>query len=80
MTLAPSGIVLRECSLHVRGDRRWIGLPSKPQLDTEGWHRVDSGTQKKLYTPIVEVTGKAERERFQKAALAAVDKLLGCKS
>jgi hypothetical protein len=77
LTLTPSGIVLRECSLHIRGVKRWIGLPSKPQLDSAGQHRTDPATGKKLYSVIVEVAGRIERERFQKSALAAVDQLLG---
>jgi hypothetical protein len=77
LKLSPSGIVLRECSLHeAKDDRRWIGLPSKPQIGEDGRHRTDPTTSKKLYTPIVEVAGKNERERFQAAALAAVDRLL----
>jgi len=37
----PSGMELRECSYHRQGDKRWIGLPGKPQIDQEGRHRVD---------------------------------------
>jgi hypothetical protein len=77
LRLEPSGIVLRECSLHVNGEKRWIGLPSKPQIDAEGRHRQDPASGKKLYVPIVEITGTAERERFQKVALEAIDRLLG---
>jgi hypothetical protein len=76
LTLAPSGIVLRECSLHEKDGKRWIGLPSKPQLDPEGRHRIDTAG-KRMYVPIVEIAGKDERARFQQAAVAAVDKLLG---
>jgi hypothetical protein len=76
-TLSPSGIVLRECSLHQHpSGRRWVGLPSKPQIDPEGRVRKNPNG-KTLYAPVVEIVGKAERERFQTAALAAVDKLLG---
>lgn len=75
--LAPSGLVLRECSLHERDGKRWIGLPSKPQLDAEGRQRKDPATGKGLWVPVVEIAGKEERERFQTAALAAVDRLLG---
>jgi hypothetical protein len=77
LTLSPSGLVLRECSLHVKGEKRWVGLPSKPQLDAEGKHRIDQATGNKLYTPITEFTGTEARRKFQAAALAAVDKLLG---
>jgi hypothetical protein len=72
----PSGLVLRDCSVHQQGARRWIGLPGRPQIDTEGKHRTDSATGRKLYTPTVEIPDPARRERFQAAALAAVDRLL----
>ncbi len=75
--LAPSGLVLRECSLHERDGKRWIGLPSKPQIDAEGRQRKDPTTGKGLWAPIVEIAGKDERAQFQQAALAAVDRLLG---
>jgi hypothetical protein len=77
LTLAPSGIVLRECSLHEKDGKRWISFPSKPQLDTEGRHRTDPNTRKKLYASIVEIPDRAAREQFQGAAIQAVDKLLG---
>jgi hypothetical protein len=72
----PSGIVLRDCSLHVQGEKRWIGLPGRPQLDPEGRQRIDL-VGKKLFAPTVEIPNPARRERFRKAALAAVDRLLG---
>ena len=77
LTLSPSGIVLRDCSLHERDGKRWIRLPGRPQLDSEGRHRKDPATGKALWLPVVEIKGKAERERFQNTALAAVDKLRG---
>lgn len=77
LKLSPSGIALRECSLHEKDGKRWIGLPAKPQIDSEGRHRKDPTTGKGLYTAIVEITGKDERERFQEASLAALDCLLG---
>ena len=61
--------------MHASGDRRWIGLPSKPLLDPDGRHRVDAD-DKKQYVPVVEIPDRGIRERFQTAALAAVDRLL----
>ena len=77
LTLSPSGIVLRDCALHERDGKRWISLPSRPQLDSEGRHRKDPVTGKALWLPVVEIKGKAEREKFQAAALAAIDALRG---
>jgi hypothetical protein len=75
LTLAPSGLVLHECALHEKNGKRWIGLPSTPQIDSEGRHRLVDG--KKQYTAVVEIIGKEERDRFQAAALQAVERLLG---
>jgi hypothetical protein len=71
----PSGLALRECSYHEQGTKRWVGLPGRPQLDPDGRHRIDPATGKKSYVAIVEVVGKEARERFQKAAVAAIDRL-----
>jgi hypothetical protein len=71
-----SGMVLRKCSHHRQGDKRWIGLPGKPQLDQKGRHRIDPGTGKKLYLPVVEIPSREQRDLFQRLALAAVDRFL----
>jgi hypothetical protein len=71
----PSSLVVHECSLHVQGSRRWVGLPGRPQLDADGRQRVDPTTGRKAYVPVVEIYEKAARERFQRAALAAIDRL-----
>jgi hypothetical protein len=78
LELNPSGLILRDCSLHERPEgRRWVALPAKPVLDSSGMHRKDPATGKPLWLPVVEIKGKAERQRFQNAALAAIDKLRG---
>ena len=77
LRLAPSGLILRECALHQKEEKRWVSLPGKPQLDGEGKHRTDPASGKKLWAPIVEIAGKDERARFQRAALAAIDALIG---
>jgi hypothetical protein len=74
--LARSGIVLRECPLHEKDGKRWIGLPSKPQIDSERRHRKHANG-KGLRTTVVEISGEVERELFQEAPLAAVVRLLG---
>ena len=30
--LEPSGLLLRECSLHCKNGKRWVGFPGKPQV------------------------------------------------
>jgi hypothetical protein len=32
----PSGIILRGCTFHVKGERRWIGFPAKPVTKPDG--------------------------------------------
>jgi hypothetical protein len=71
----PSGLVLNDCTLHQKGNRRWIGLPGKPKLE-DGRHRIDPATGKRLYTPVVEIPARAVRDKFRAQALAAVDRLL----
>lgn len=72
----PSGVTLRECSLHERNGKRWVGLPARPQTNKDGSRRIDPKTGKSAWSPLVEIRDRAIRERFQTAALAAVDRLL----
>jgi hypothetical protein len=72
-----SGMKLRECTLHAKGDSRWIGLPGKPVVNKEGQHKTDSATGKRAYVAIVEIPSRKRRESYQRQALAAVDQLLG---
>jgi hypothetical protein len=77
LMLEPSGLVLNDCAVHRRDDREWIGLPGKPQVDRDGQLRKDPATGKICYTPAIEIPDKNARERFQRAAVAAVHALLG---
>jgi hypothetical protein len=63
----PSGLVIRDCSLHEREGKRWIGLPRKP------WSKSDGTTG---YEPIVDFATDEARLSFQLCAVAAVLKLL----
>lgn len=60
----PSGLVIRECMLHEKGESRWVGLPAKP------YKKSDGSTS---YTPMIDFTSKAARERFQGMAIEAFD-------
>jgi hypothetical protein len=72
----PSGLVLRDCTFHQQGERRWIGLPGKPQIDAEGRHRIAPTTGKRLYLPVIEIPDWRARARFQEEALLAIARLL----
>jgi hypothetical protein len=75
----PSGLQLHGCSLHRKGDSRWVALPGAAQLDADGHVRIGPDG-KRLYTPAVSIPSKEVRENFQRQALAAVDRLLGGES
>ena len=63
----PGGMVLRGCALHKKNSSRWSGLPAG-EYEKHG---------NKTWTPLVEFVSKEAREKFQAAALAAVDRHLG---
>jgi hypothetical protein len=70
-----SGLVLHECALHEAGEKRWVALPAKADLDTDGRQRRGADG-KKMYKPVVTIPDRARRNRFQERALEAVDRLL----
>jgi hypothetical protein len=60
----PSGLMLKDCSLHEKDGKRWIGLPGKAQIDSESRHATDPNTGKKLYISVVEIRNRERREVF----------------
>jgi hypothetical protein len=60
----PNGMILHGCTLHEKNSSRWIGLPARE------YQKADN---ERSWTPLVEFSTKAARERFQTAALAAID-------
>lgn len=62
----PAGLVINGVTLHEKGDSRWVSMPAK-QYEKDG----ETG-----WAPVVEFATKDARERFQAAALAAVDEYL----
>lgn len=71
----PSGLTIRECTYHEKGDSRWVGLPGRPQIDAGGRQRIDPATGKKAYVAVVELA-RERREAFQLQALTAIDGML----
>ena len=63
----PSGYVIHGCMLHEKGDSRWIGLPAQKYSKADG---------SVAYTRIIELRSREVSDRFQEAALAAVDQYL----
>jgi len=65
LELTRIGLVIKDCTWHLKDGKEWIGLPARSYDDAEGVRR---------WSPIVEFTpeAKAERAAFQRAALGAV--------
>lgn len=76
LALQPSGLVLRGCTVMLSGERRWIGLPARPQTNHDGTPRLDPKTGKPAWQAIVEIPLRPARDRFNAVALAAVDALI----
>jgi hypothetical protein len=66
----PSGMVLHQCSYFVKGDSRWIGLPSQKFAKKDG---------SVTYTPMVEFTSREVADKFRDQAVAALDLAIGSK-
>jgi hypothetical protein len=72
----PSGLLLNDLTLHEQGEKRWVKLPGKAQIE-DGRHRSDPRTGKPAYTPVVQIPDRDRRDKFNAEALAAVDRMLG---
>lgn len=59
----PSGLVLCGCTLHEKGDSRWVGLPARPYTDSSG---------KQTWAKIVDFVDRDRAKRFQEGVLPAV--------
>jgi hypothetical protein len=60
----------RDCTVHAshNGDRKWIGMPAKPQVNRDGTVRRDE-QGKILYSPTIEIVHRRTRERFSERAI-----------
>jgi hypothetical protein len=67
----PSGLILKEVSVHVSHGKQWALLPSKPMVDRDGNLLRDAGS-KISYASVVEWAIPALRDEFSqsRAALA----------
>ena len=65
-------MTLHGCAVHQKGDRRWIGLPAKPQLDHDR-NLVLNGDGKIQYYPVLMFDDREVGDRFSIAGLKAID-------
>jgi hypothetical protein len=62
----PSGLVLHDCAYHRREDgARWIGLPARQYTKADG---------ETAWARIVDFADKGAAARFQREAMAAIDR------
>ena len=61
----PGGIILHNCSLHVKNSSRWIGMPSQRYTNKDG---------ETSYVPIVEFSSREAADRFRNSALDALER------
>jgi hypothetical protein len=55
----PSGMIVHDCQLFEKGDRRWIGLPTK---------QYESGGERK-FAALIEFSDRQTEDRFREQAL-----------
>jgi hypothetical protein len=67
------GLLIKECTVHRKGERHWIGLPGRPQLK-DGTAVKDQSTGKVQYFNVLQFTGRSFADAFNAAAFAAIRK------
>jgi len=63
---------IRGCAVHEKNGKRWVQLPAKPQLDKDRELIRDAGG-KIQYAPVMEFDSREVADRFNAAALKAVE-------
>jgi hypothetical protein len=67
----PSGLVIRDISIHEKGGKYWAGLPSRPVLDADGRH-VSNHAGHKQYTALLGWRDRDLADRFSAAVVELV--------
>jgi hypothetical protein len=67
------GLSIKECTVHRKGDRQWIGLPGRPQIDKSGAVVKDPATGKVAYTNVLQFVGRSWSDEFNRDALIAIN-------
>lgn len=68
----PFGMVIKDITVHHKGDKRWIGMPAKPRLDVNGNTQRDAAG-KILYAPVLEWTSPERFRQFTTKVLELLD-------
>jgi hypothetical protein len=67
----PNGLIVRELSVHVKGEKRWASMPAKPVLGPDGKHLEKDG--KKVWSPLVGWRDRALADEFGRRVIALVE-------
>jgi hypothetical protein len=61
--MLPSGLIIRDLTLHIKGDSRWVGMPAKTYKKdgVESW------------VPVIEFVDRQTANDFRDAVLEALD-------
>lgn len=62
----PSGMVLRGCTLLVKGDHTWVGLPGRRYVDADG---VET------WANVIDFSDRVAKDQFQRIALQAAQEV-----
>lgn len=62
---------IKEATVHQSHDRRWVGLPAKPQIDRQGVARRDE-RGKIAYASILQFADKATSDAFSTQVIQAL--------
>ncbi|WP_262299002.1 hypothetical protein [Microvirga sesbaniae] len=69
--IEPLGLQVRGVTIQAHGERRWIGLPAKPQIGPDDKVMRDD-KDKVLYAAVLHFPDPADRQAFENAVIAAV--------
>jgi hypothetical protein len=65
----PSGLVIHDITVHVKGERAWVAFPGVPQLDNGTVKQIEGKPQ---YKRIIEWRDRDLTDGFSAAAVAVI--------
>ena len=71
----PMGLIVKDVTVHVKGDRRWCGLPAKPQLNRDYSLNIKDG--KIQYANILQWKDRDIENRFSATVCRLIEEQYG---
>ena len=72
------GATLVDCLVFKGQNGRWVNPPNRPMIDRDG-KQIRNGDGKPGYKDILKFAGRADKDAWSHAALAAIDAFTGAK-